>query len=311
MWYDNEWNLALATIDNSEESIDILRWSINFFLERKHLKAWDENYEYVKNNFEKNFPWVNYDMLWKTLFDIIDNNRVFTYSTQEENDFEWLWGEIKEVSLGETRWKYFVYFDRDNNTIEYRLLRKITWFNEWFKPLSKRPSRLYLESQNQYPRVPRVENARDWYVPTVNYFWEIVRDLLLIKESKIKSIRDRKLSDYYHSMRIRNNDKVSMSEADKKRIVFELLENKEYSLYTPWKMEDIRYKQNGIWLNLEAYRHVWRLIENKNGYLLLDNFEVINHNWKQIELRLWFFLNLIDNGSPQTYVESKNIIAEL
>lgn len=172
LWYNKDWNLALATIDNSEESLEILGKSINFFLERKYLKDWDEKFEFAKKNFERNFPWIKYEDLWKLLKDIIKDKRVLTYSTENIERFEWVNDDMKKVSLWNTKWKYFVYFDKANNTIEYRLLRKITWFNDWFRPLSKRPSRLYLESENQYSRVPRLENASNWYVPTIKYFSE-------------------------------------------------------------------------------------------------------------------------------------------
>jgi len=177
LWYDKKWNLSLATIDNSEKSIEILKESINFYLDRKYLKPWDENYDFVKKTFERNFPWIEYENLHSILKDIIDNNRIFTYSVEVEDSFDWLGDDIKEVSLWNTKWKYFVYFDENNNTIEYRLLRKITWFNDWFKPLSKRPSRLYLESENQYPRVPRIENADKKYVPTIEYFSKKVGEI--------------------------------------------------------------------------------------------------------------------------------------
>ena len=177
LWYDKKWNLSLATIDNSEKSIEILKESINFYLDRKYLKPWDENYDFVKKTFERNFPWIEYENLHSILKDIIDNNRIFTYSVEVEDSFDWLGDDIKEVSLWNTKWKYFVYFDKNNNTIEYRLLRKITWFNDWFKPLSKRPSRLYLESENQYPRVPRIKNADKKYVPTIEYFSKKVDEI--------------------------------------------------------------------------------------------------------------------------------------
>ena len=180
LWRDKNWNFALATIDDSEKSIEILKESITFFLNRKYLNPWDENYNFAKRTFERNFPWIEYDNLGAILRDIINNNRVFTYSVEEGNSLELLVEKdnIKELSLWESRWRYFVYFDTNNNTIEYRLLRKIIWFNNWFTLLSKRPSRLFLESQNQYPRIQRIENIINWHVPTIKFFWEEVRKIL-------------------------------------------------------------------------------------------------------------------------------------
>lgn len=181
LWYDKNWNLALATIDDSEESKKILKESIDFFIKYKYLRKGDENYEFAKKIFERNFPWIKYDELSNILVEIISNDRITTYSTQEITNFDWLEEDIKDISLWNSKWKYFVYFDRKNNTIEYRLLRTITWFNEWFQTLSKRPSRLYLESENQYPRIPRIENAINWYVPTIKYFSKKIENLLLKK----------------------------------------------------------------------------------------------------------------------------------
>lgn len=178
LWYDSDGNLALATIDDSQEAKDILKESINFFLENKYLQISDDNYEFVKKMFERNFPWIKYENLWKELQNIIDHDRITTYSSQWIEKFEWLEWDMKEISLWDSEWKYFVYFDKQNNTIEYRLLRTITWFNDWFTPLSKRPSRLYLESENQIPKIPRIENASKWYVPTVKYFSDKVKGLI-------------------------------------------------------------------------------------------------------------------------------------
>ena len=178
LWYDKNWNLALATIDNSKEPKEILKTSINHFLENKYLKEWNENYEFVKKNFERNFPWIKYDELKDILNEIIENNRFFTYKSELVENFDWLEEDMKDISLWNSKWKYFIYFDKENNTIEYRLLRTITWFNNWFKPLSKRPSRLYLESENQYPRISRIENASNGYVPTINYFSEQINKII-------------------------------------------------------------------------------------------------------------------------------------
>ncbi|MFK7779843.1 MAG: hypothetical protein QM490_01735 [Candidatus Gracilibacteria bacterium] len=179
--YDKDGKLALATTDNSTGSKKLLKESINFFLENKYLKPGDENYKFVKKIFERNFPGIMYDKLSEILDNIIDNDRIFTYTHKTINDFEGLEEDIKKVSLKNSKGRYFVYFDRDNNTIEYRLLRTITGFNDGFKPLSKKPSRLYLESENQYPKIPRIEKATNGYVPTIKYFSERVENLLLKK----------------------------------------------------------------------------------------------------------------------------------
>lgn len=178
LWYDKDWNFALASINDTDETIKILEESINRFIERKYLKPKDKNYDFVKKNFERNFLWIKYDNLENILKDILKNKRICKYSSEPINEMSWLEKDMKDVSLKGSKWKYFVHFDKDNNTIEYRLLNKITWFENGFSPLSKRPSRLYLESENQYPRVPRIENAQDWYVPTVKYFSENIDTII-------------------------------------------------------------------------------------------------------------------------------------
>ena len=173
IWYDENWNFALATSDTSEESQKILIESIQRFLERKYLKKWDENYEYVKKNFERNFPWIKYDDLGDILKDIIENKRFYTYKTESIKNIEWMEKSFKKIKLWNSEIDAFVYWDEKNNTIEYREAAKIKWFQEWFKPLSKRCPRLYLESENQYSKTHRIENTnKDWFVPANKAFAE-------------------------------------------------------------------------------------------------------------------------------------------
>lgn len=181
LWRNKDWEFTLATIDNSEKSIELLIKSLETFLERKYLHEWDKNYDFVKKNFERNFPWILYDELWNILTDIIKNKRFATYSTEKIKEFEWLEWDMKTVSIWDSTGKYFVYYDKEYNTIEYRQLRTITWFNDGFKPLSKRSSRLYLESENQFPKTHRIENAQVWFVPTVRYFSEKCTNILINK----------------------------------------------------------------------------------------------------------------------------------
>ncbi len=177
IWRNKNWKISLATTDNSPKSIKILTESIEHFIERKHLKPWHEDYNRVKNIFNKNFPWIEYDNLPQILHDIIKNNRIYTYTSQSEDDINWLTQDIKQVSLRWSTWQYYVFHDKENNTIEYRLLRTITGFNDNFTRLSKRPSRLYLESENQYPKASRVPK-KDKYVPTIQDISKKIRAIL-------------------------------------------------------------------------------------------------------------------------------------
>ncbi|MCP4523946.1 MAG: hypothetical protein GY828_07055 [Candidatus Gracilibacteria bacterium] len=173
--YDAEGNFALATIDNSEKSKEILKKSIQEFLEKKYLSPEDENYAFVKKNFERNFSGILYQDLGNILTEIIEEGRITTYSSESVENIQGGEDDMKTVSLGDSQGNYFVYFDKENNTVEYRLLRNLKGFNDGFKPLSKRPSRLYLESENQFPEFSRIEKASEGYVPTIQYFAEQVK----------------------------------------------------------------------------------------------------------------------------------------
>jgi hypothetical protein len=170
LWFDSEWNFALATSNTNNESKLILKESIQRFLDKKYLKQWDENFEFVKKNFERNFPNIKYENLWEILNEIIKNDRFYTYNSESIDKINWMENDFKELELWNSKWKFFVYFDKKNNTIEYRKVRKITWFEEGFKPLSNRTWRLYLESENQFPKSHRVEQTNEWFVPTNAYF---------------------------------------------------------------------------------------------------------------------------------------------
>lgn len=304
LWYDKDGNLALATIDNSEKAKKILKNSINYFLENKYLKIWDDNYEAVKKMFERNFPWIQYENLWVELKNIIENDRIFTYSTEEVNDFEWLEWEMKEISLWGSNWKYFVYFDKGNNTIEYRLLTTITWFNDWFKKLSNKPSKFYTESENQYSKASRIENAIEWYVQTVKYFSEKIEKILLMQEFPIKNIRSKKIIDFLN----KNDGLVNISPRHKKAIVNFLIDSNILKEYIPEKYVNTRYYNNWV----REYKNNDVLFENQKWELLLDNFKAnFIKKWKWIELELCFFIDMIDNWAPQTYTYSYKYIINI
>ncbi|MCP4524206.1 MAG: hypothetical protein GY828_08360, partial [Candidatus Gracilibacteria bacterium] len=173
--YDSEGNFTLATIDNSDTSKEILKKSIQEFLEKKYLSPEHENYAFVKKNFERNFEGIKYQDLGNILTEIIEAGRITTYSSESVESIQGGEKDMKTVSLGESQGKYFVYFDKENNTVEYRLLRTLKGFNDGFEPLSNRPSRLYLESENQFPEFSRIEKANEGYVPTIQYFAEQVK----------------------------------------------------------------------------------------------------------------------------------------
>lgn len=144
--------------------------SIENFLENKYLSPEDENYTEVKSAFERKFTEVTYEELWAILRTIIANDRFAEYS--------WEKGEIDaldntDIELDGQIGTYYVFHDKKNNTIEYRAIRRITWFPEWLRAVGKLPLRLFLESQNQNPSFKNIENIwKHWagnakLVPTI------------------------------------------------------------------------------------------------------------------------------------------------
>ncbi|MDC0505976.1 hypothetical protein OAN96_00090 [Candidatus Gracilibacteria bacterium] len=174
---DKKGNLALASIENNDESIKILHRSIQHYIKEKYLKKDHPNYEIVKNRFERNFPGIDYDTLPKVLNDIIEKKRVYIYHSKIEDSIPGLEDDIKRLSLGASKGRYHVFHDIEHNTIEYQELHTITGLSDDFIPLSSRPSRLYLESENQYPRAARVETLHH-YVPVVASISNKIRNML-------------------------------------------------------------------------------------------------------------------------------------
>lgn len=184
LWKNEKWDYVLATISKNKEDLEILKSSIVYFLENKYNldKSKEEDRVFI-TFFEKNFPWILYKDLWNILKDIIKNNRFKLYYFKEWNIPE-LENDIKNLSISDwinlkSKWEFFVYFDEQNNTIQYRKIQEITWFEYGFSLLSNRPSRLYLESQNQYPKMSRIENASSNLnlVPTIKYVCDKVKSL--------------------------------------------------------------------------------------------------------------------------------------
>lgn len=174
LWKNKKGEYVLCIPEGNEKWPQYVKESIEFWLKNKYNLS-RENPEELKmiQIFERNFSWVKYEELGNILQDISGNNRFLTYKWDNEEIPE-ISSDMKKVSITnaweENSMNAFVYFDRANNTIEYREVRRITQFPEDFVPLSKRPWKLFLESQNQYSRVPRIENAhKNRAVPTIEY----------------------------------------------------------------------------------------------------------------------------------------------
>lgn len=144
-------------------------------------------------------------------------------------------------------WKYFVYYDKNNNTIEYRTLREITLPN-WFNPRQ----RLFLESQNQYSKSHRLENlSKENIVPTMKYF-----------SDKIKIMLSKKIIQSEYWIINSNTDSI---EDFKKQINIEMY----------WKEKSIVFDID--WVIIEAWLEVWIKSELSLENYLNENIEYIKN----------------------------------
>lgn len=186
---DAEWNYFLVTHDINYKSALIA--SMQNYLQKKYLTSDNPNFETVKRAFEFKFKWVKYEELWDILKWIIENDNFEEYLWQEGN-IDWI--DSRLVSLNDEQGKFYVFHDTVNNTIEYRAIRRITWFPEWLTPVGKIPLRLFLESQNQDPSFKKLENIWKYgaweakLVPTIRDIKEkvsLVHNILYVQKSKI------------------------------------------------------------------------------------------------------------------------------
>jgi hypothetical protein len=160
---NEQWEYVLVT--NDLDYVSYLKHSIEGYLEKKYLSPADENYEEVKKAFERKFSWVGYDDLWNILQDIVENNRFEAYES-EEWEIDWI--KQTQIKLWENTWNFYVFHDEENNTVEYRSIRKITNFPEDLKSVWRLPLRIFLESSNQDPSLHKIENIWNYWVKSPN-----------------------------------------------------------------------------------------------------------------------------------------------
>lgn len=155
--------------------------SIKNYLENKYVSPDNENYDEVKSKFELKFRWLKYEELWQVLESVIKNDHFEEYKWTEWH-IEWV--EKDHIKLWEEEWDFYVFHDKENNTIEYREIREITWFPQWLKAVWRLPLRLFLESQNQDPSFKKIQNIWNYgssetgLVPTIDDFSRKVRSTM-------------------------------------------------------------------------------------------------------------------------------------
>ena len=180
IWYDDLWNISLATVSTDDEAIEILEKSINNYIKNKILKPWDNQYDQVKKIFDRNFRPLKYEDLEDILKSIIKEKRYFKYNFNKveiENE------NYKEVIIWTNKEKLLVHNDNSNNTFECMKIIEITWFEEWFRPLNNRPSKLFLESNIQYPKFSRISSIKEkCYVEVVNFLKDKVKKIFEVTQ---------------------------------------------------------------------------------------------------------------------------------
>lgn len=275
LWKNSAGEYVLATVSKSPEDLEILIQAIHHFISQKHTLNKNNHADWVFiKAFERNFPWIKYEELWDILKEIVKNNRFMSYYLTEwemdDMDADMHHIQISQDGKAQSEGKFFTYFDKKNNTFEYRKIQEITWFEEWFIPLSKRPGRLFLESKNQYPKIPRIEQAHitSKLVPTIQYVSEKVH-FLVNKQSHILiswivTSKEKELEDVFH--RIHSD----IEKAPGKTIVFDI----------DWVLIEAGLE---VWtkshLSLEEYAHnhqeqIMR-VRKRLKQLTLDGYEII------------------------------------
>lgn len=289
LWKNAAWEYVLATISKTPEDIKILKNALEHFIKEKHNlnRENPEDHNFILA-FERNFPGIKYEDLWDILADIVKNNRFMNYfltdwelsDTDGDTHHIQVFQDRKTMSEG----KFFTYFDKANNTIEYRKIQEITGFEAWFTPLSKRPSRLFLESKNQYPRIPRIEQAHisSKLVPTIQYVSEKVH-FLVNKQSHILiswvvTSKEKEVEDIFNKIR------SDIEKAPGKTIVFDIdwvLIEAGLEVGTKSHLSVEEYAQK----NKESIAR----IRKKLKQLTLDGYEIIlcTGRWDLFATKVW------------------------
>ncbi|MBS9784282.1 hypothetical protein KGV55_02945 [Candidatus Gracilibacteria bacterium] len=160
----------LAIPNGNENGKNYTKESIELFLKRKYTldPKNKEDLKYIKI-FERNFKPIKYKELGNILEEIVKNNRFVYYKTKNGVIPE-INSDIKNIKIGKNNLKAYCFFDKDNNTLEYRKIIEIVEQIKDFKLLS----RLYLEGKCQKIKAPTLENVGENVVPILLHFSKTV-----------------------------------------------------------------------------------------------------------------------------------------
>lgn len=315
LWKNDNWEYCLAIAGWNSAWSEYTKESIEFWLKNKYTL--DENIPEDKkfiDIFERNFPWIKYEQLWEILNDIIKNDRFISYDW-EKSQIEWIWDEMKDITI--LNWKTnsihaYTYFDKQNNTLEYRDVRRIKSIPDWFHLLGNRPCKLFLESQNQYPRVPRLENAhKNNAVPTIEHISKQVETILkwsnmeqsildFLEENKdlsindynwdiLQSILDWKLEPLHIRKSKKQKDPIE-------RISYNIVYSSDSSVFS---IDDdhVLKLYNSHWIKtIQKYTYLQNLL-SQSTYTIKESWEINNQKFQQVDVSTlpfnseWIFWN--------------------
>lgn len=146
------------------------------------IHSWKEKIAKFHNNPEKSdemsqaekflktsFPKIgSLNELRKILDEIVEKQNFVQYNAETLEDYPW--ANMKNVSLGDSHGRFYVFHDKANNVIEYNKLERILDIPENYTLAGRGSSRLFLESINQRPSSVARNNWIKKLVPFVQNF---------------------------------------------------------------------------------------------------------------------------------------------
>ena len=315
LWKNDNWEYCLAIAEWNTSWSEYTKESIEFWLKNKYTL--DENISEDKkfiDIFERNFPGIKYSQLWNILKDILQNNRFISYDW-EKSEIEWITDEMKNITI--LNWESnsiqaYSHFDKENNTIEYRDVRRIKSIPDWFHLLWNRPCKLYLESQNQYPRIPRIENAyKNNAVPTIEHiskqvetvikWWRVEQSILdFLEENKDTPLNEYKWDILQSSLDwILEPLHIRKSKKQKdpiERMFYNTVYSSDSSVFS---IDDSHVLKvyNSHWIQaIQEYTYLQNLL-SKSTYTIKENWEINNQKFHQVDISIlpfnseWIFWN--------------------
>lgn len=177
---DKQGRYALGIREMAAEFRKNLETSIQWWKEKIEKYAWDiskfEELAQAEKFLQRLFPKVGtLQEMITILDDIVTRWAYIKYSVEDLDAYPGVEWDIKTIQIWEHSWRYYVFQDENNNTIEYRKLERVTQMPTWYRLAGRWTSRLYLESINQRPITRRLSESHPTQesrkvVPTVQAF---------------------------------------------------------------------------------------------------------------------------------------------